>query len=91
MKETQITLETQVLLNFHHVFCLCFGCRYCFSHFVVFLPATMGFGEPNPTYSVNRRGHCGLISDLQELIQDVRVGLKHIQASASAGGGSSDN
>ena len=28
----------------------------------------MGFGEPNPTYSVNRRRHCGLISDLQELI-----------------------
>ena len=28
----------------------------------------MGFGEPNPTYSVNRRRHCGLISDSQELI-----------------------
>ena len=66
--EARISLETQVLLTSHHVFCLCFGCRYCFSHFVVFLPATMGFGEPNPTYSVNRRRHCGLISDLQELI-----------------------
>ena len=59
---------TYLLLSFHHVFCLCFGCRYCFSHVVVFLPATMGFGEPNPTYSVNRRRHCGLISELQELI-----------------------
>ena len=57
-----------LLLSFHHVFCLCFGCRYSFSHVVVFVPATMGFGEPNPTYSVNRRRHCGLISDLQELI-----------------------
>ena len=34
--------------------------------FVVLPLATMGFTEPNPTSGVNRRRHCGLVSDLQE-------------------------
>ena len=33
---------------------------------VVFPSATMGFSEPNPTSGVNRRRHCGLVSELQE-------------------------
>ena len=34
---------------------------------VVVLPsATMDFIEPNPTSGVNRRRHCGLVSELQE-------------------------
>ena len=33
---------------------------------VVLPSATMGFREPNPTSGVNRRRHCGLVSELQE-------------------------
>ena len=33
---------------------------------VVLTAATMGFSEPNPTSGVNRRRHCGLVSELQE-------------------------
>ena len=33
---------------------------------VVFPLATIGFREPNPTSGVNRRRHCGVVSELQE-------------------------
>ena len=37
-----------------------------FLRVVVFSSATMGFSQPNPTSGVNRRRHCGLVSELQE-------------------------